>query len=125
VFTSRSSSPAASLTPVEVRRSVAAADTTDAQHLVTVAQLEDLAVLWVVHSRQHLGRGLRVEPDDGGEQFDARWVEHTHLVLAGKEGGDADVGEGSAADDAVRPELVLADPLVARLRARTGSCRAE
>lgn len=47
---------------------------------------------------------------DGGEQLDARRVEHTHLVLASEEGGDADVGEGCPADDAMRPELVLADP---------------
>ncbi len=47
---------------------------------------------------------------DGGEQLDARWVEHTHFVLTREGRGDADVGEDRAADDAVRPELVLADP---------------
>jgi hypothetical protein len=47
---------------------------------------------------------------DGSEQLDARRVEHTHLVLAGEEGRDADISEGSAADHAVRAELVLADP---------------
>jgi len=47
---------------------------------------------------------------DGGEQLDARRIEHPYFVLAGEEGGDADVVERSAADDTMRTELVLAHP---------------
>src|SRR5690606_31707253 len=47
---------------------------------------------------------------DGGEQLDARRIDHSHLMFAREEGRDANVVERGAADDPVRAKLVLAHP---------------
>src|SRR5690606_34003286 len=49
---------------LEVRRAVAPADAADAQRIAARDELVDLAVLQVVQAGQHLGRRLRVEPDE-------------------------------------------------------------